>query len=508
MKLSNRLCMLAVAIGMAGTGCQKFIDVNTNPNLATVTSPVLVFTNAQNVYAASFATDGNIMGSFWGGYWAHSTSFTTGNNFKTYDFTNGDFNYWGNILDNIYDFQYVINNADKEKVPYLKGPSKVVKALRYQELVDLYGNAPYSEAFKGIDVFQPRYDKAEDIYDSLVILLDDAIADLKAHDFPGTFAANIYSIGEGHSREDWIRFANTAKLRILMRQSLLPARQQYIRAEIEQILAEGSGFLGEDQTVFSQPGYTKSLGKLNPFYLLVGFDHNDAATSGRDMYRISQYLIDTLKDTDDTIRMKYIAAPRPNAVPDNAPAFYLGNVAHYTGIPFGGEGGNYLTAATSPIGPGRVVRSASNEASVIFTAAESFFLRAEAALRFGIAGLGDPKELYQKGVRESFKLLGATVANADLLLAGSADYDAAPDKAEAILYQKWVALANFNGQEAWSEFRRNDFPKVPMSVNSGALSSRPVRLYYPQDEVSTNGENVAAQGEIDVYTGRLFWDVR
>ena len=55
----------------------------------------------------------------------------------------------------------------------------------------------------------------------------------------------------------------------------------------------------------------KSLGKLNPFYTLTGYDHNDAATTGRQLYRISRYLIDTLKANNDTIRMKYIAAVAP-----------------------------------------------------------------------------------------------------------------------------------------------------------------------------------------------------
>ncbi|NII29435.1 SusD/RagB family nutrient-binding outer membrane lipoprotein [Pseudoflavitalea sp. X16] len=507
MKLYKCLSALALAAGIAGAGCKKFIDVNNNPNLATATNPTLVFTNALNVYAASLAGGGNVLGNYWGGYWAHSTSFASGTPEKTYSFTNGDFNYWAGILDNINDLQLVINTADAKEQSYLKGPAKVIKALRYQELTDVYGNVPYTDALKGIAVFQPKYDKAQDVYDSLIVLLDQAVADLKANPFPGAFQAGIYSIGSGHEAADWIKFANTVKLRILMRQSL--ARENYVKTEIQKILTEGSGFIGAGDDVLSQPGYTKTVGKLNPFYAAAGYDQNDAEVGGHQAFRISEYLIDTLKATNDTIRLKYIADVTPASRPATAPAFYQGSVDDYIGVPFGGEGADYLSANSSPVGPGRIIKGVAAAPQVIFTAAESLFLQAEAAQRLGIAGLGDAKTFYEQGIRESFRLLNAPADAANDLIAESASFNTAPDKTNAIVYQKWVALANFNGMEAWAEFRRNDFPAVPLSVNGGrTVNTRPVRLHYPLDEVNTNKTNVDAQGKIDVFTSRLFWDIR
>ena len=260
--------------------------------------------------------------------------------------------------------------------------------------------------------------------------------------------------------------------------------------------------------VACQPGFAKTSGKLNPIYFLAGYDQNDAAVSGRQLYRISKYLIDTLITSDDTIRLKYIADVAPERRPTNAPAFYLGPKEDYIGVEFGGEGDEYLEAKTSPIGPGLVIRGEGTKPQVVFTAAESFFLQAEAAERFGIAALGNTKTLYEKGIQQSFRLLGAPAQGAADLIAGSADFDAAANKIEAILYQKWVALANFNGLEAWAEYRRNDFPAVPFSINAGQVGKKAVRLHYPQDEISTNGTVVKAQGAIDVYNSRLFWDVK
>ena len=79
---------------------------------------------------------------------------------------------------------------------------------------------------------------------------------------------------------------------------------------------------------------------------------------------------------------------------------------------------------------------------------------------------------------------------------------------DAIAYQKWLALANFNGLEAWSEYRKSGFPVTPQSINYvGSASTRPTRLFYPGTELGSNGENVKAQGTIDVLATKIFWDV-
>ena len=73
--------------------------------------------------------------------------------------------------------------------------------------------------------------------------------------------------------------------------------------------------------------------------------------------------------------------------------------------------------------------------------------------------------------------------------------------------QKWLALTNYSGFEAWSEYRKNNFPVTPPSASTSTTAPRPVRLFYPSGELASNGENVKAQGTIDVFTSRLFWDV-
>jgi hypothetical protein len=73
--------------------------------------------------------------------------------------------------------------------------------------------------------------------------------------------------------------------------------------------------------------------------------------------------------------------------------------------------------------------------------------------------------------------------------------------------QKWIALTNFGGFEAWAEYRRTNYPNTPQSLSVPAGPQRPLRLFYPGTEQGSNKANVEAQGTIDVFSSRLFWDV-
>ena len=136
MKL-NKLYIAAFLV-LVGTGCKKdYLDVNTNPNSLPTATPAYVLANALNTSAASMVSP-NEVGMFWSGHWTQSNGYIISTTLFSYAFTNVDFNYWDATYDNLYDYQYVIDNASKYSQEYLKGPAKVMKAYNYQKLVDLY----------------------------------------------------------------------------------------------------------------------------------------------------------------------------------------------------------------------------------------------------------------------------------------------------------------------------------------------------------------------------------
>lgn len=144
-------------------------------------------------------------------------------------------------------------------------------------------------------------------------------------------------------------------------------------------------------------------------------------------------------------------------------------------------------------------------------ASESQLLVAEAAqLYTTITFPRTAQQYYEQGVREAFRLDGATDAQATILLTSGlaeADWAASTDKLKANWKQKWLALTNFLGQEAWSEVRRTNYPPIPLSLGAPVGSLPAIRLFYPNTELGSNGTNVLAQGTIDIFTSRIFWDV-
>ena len=132
-----------------------------------------------------------------------------------------------------------------------------MQCFLYQKLVDMYGDVPYTEALQGTDFFTPVYDPQQTIYEGLITKLTEAIADIKAASWPASFVADIVFTG---NKTNWVKFANSLKMRILMRQSFMPGRLAYIQSKVSEIVTEGSGFMTTEY-VSSNPGFLKQAGK-------------------------------------------------------------------------------------------------------------------------------------------------------------------------------------------------------------------------------------------------------
>ncbi|AEI47539.1 SusD/RagB family nutrient-binding outer membrane lipoprotein [Runella slithyformis] len=497
-------------VALVGSACQEsFFDINTNPNTLPTASPSFVFTNALNTTSTNMIGP-NETGSYWSGQWTQGNGYIISTTLFAYNFTNGDFNYWDGYYDNLQDYQFVINNADAQNQKYLKGPAKVMKAMLFQQLVDMYGNVPYTDALKGTEVLAPKFDDQKAIYESLITLLDEAIADLKANPFASAFA-NSDIVFKGNTTK-WAQFANSLKMRILIRQSKVAGREAYIKTEINKMVTEGSGFItGEDVGLGGPTFYLATAGKLNPIYDRWGYDANGAKRALNNYPRLTQFLFTNLKAAGDTLRLKRIAYAN-GGENGNTPGVSTQKevAANYNGTPFGASSG-YLPANTSSLGPSLIVKGEYNRPYILMTASEVQFLLAEAKQRYSDVSLPNTAKAYfEEGIKQSFRTLGANVAGAETFKGSKVqnyDWEASTDKLAAIAIQKWIALTNFSGLEAWAEYRRTNLPATPQSIQIVGETKRPLRFFYPNTELGSNGENVKAQGTIDVFTTRLFWDV-
>jgi len=342
-------------------------------------------------------------------------------------------------------------------------------------------------------------------------VLDTAITLLQANPLLNLYQGSDIVFGSTLSTANtkWIQFANSLKLRILIRQSRMVGRDAYIIAEINKAAATTQGFLPAGVDVTSTPVYIASSGKLNPFYENWGYNAAGGAQSLARYPRPTLFLFNTLKATNDTFRLKRLAYPK------GGEGVNPEIISNYVGVPFGAASG-YLSQNTSYIGPSQLKKGDFARPMILMTNAEVQFLLAEAKQRYG-ASVTLPltaQVYYETGVKESFRLTGTTTAygaaTATTLLTSGldlADWTASTDKLKAIWMQKWLALVNYSGLEAWSEFRRTNYPVTPPSLSTSPTQPLPVRLFYPQSELASNGTNVLAQGNIDVFATRLFWDV-
>ena len=212
---------LLVVISFFIVGCtEDFLDVNVNPNNLPTATPSYVFTNALNTSTVN-VMNVNEIGSYWSGLWTQSNSYILSPTTFNYQFTNGDFNFWDGIYNNLQDYQYVINNAVSNDQKYLSGPSKIMKAYLFHQLVDMYGDVPYTDALKGVENLAPKLDNQKTVYETLITLLDEAIAETKANPFSSAFTSSDIVFKGSNSK--WVKFANSLKLRILVHQSRVSA---------------------------------------------------------------------------------------------------------------------------------------------------------------------------------------------------------------------------------------------------------------------------------------------
>jgi hypothetical protein len=542
MKSIKILFLSAIVALVSFTSCKKFVDVNYDPNNNQSTRADYVMTGALGTtYRNQVRIDVNIVPGTWTGIYAHSTSFTGGGNDKTYEFTPADYIPFNTLFDNLADYNYVIKNADKDGFSYWKDPANVMQCYVYQELVDLYGNVPYETAFQGTANITPAYKDQKLIYEDLVVRLDDAMDKMNAAQWPTDAQSIAQDVYFGLNKTKWIQFANTLKLRILMRQSFMGgARDAYIQTNATS--RASFGFLTEN--VLVSPGYANIAGKLNPFYNNFGYNEVGTVVSNYQYRKMNGVIINFLKSSGgsaDTFRLQSLAYPAGSvwdgkttstpitaSITNNTPAYL---VASYIGVNFG-VGSGFATDQSSPIGPLGVQFGSSTRSGMLMLAAESYFLQSEFAQKFGVpvgavpgtfSGATPAETLFRNGIVAHYRTCAAPSTAGNVANGGdpfavryynragaNVNFTTSADKIKTILLQKWVSLTHINGLEQWSEYRKTSgstSQSVPFSVKTFASTTNPepVRYLYPQSEFDNNSLNVPAG--ISRFTSKIFWDV-
>jgi hypothetical protein len=555
----------------SSTSCKKYLDVNTNPNDVTTATPDLIMPQALAATGAlSYTFNGPAYGMDLGGYIANAGGVGGFGNFWTFVFNSGDANgLWTGTFDNLQDYQYILNNTSTTgDYKNYNAVARLMKAFDYLRLVDAYGDVPYTQALQGAANLTPAYDKGADVYKACITEIDNALTQLKvaptattvslASNPAGKVDVTVYSTNttnnvlsynssallNGKDMTNWIKFANTIKLRALIRIQNVAALSSFYATEKATMTAlTTADFISAD--VLINPGYVQQSGKQNPLWNGLAWSYT--GTNSTASYLPSTFVTAFYNGVKLTDGKK--AAPSTTTPSDDG----RGNLIYrdyqhsnqlgfqstsLVANPTGGEwyvgtSGNGAPSGLAATGYG--VQKGFDQGQPLITAAESYFLQAEAAM-IGLIS-GTPATLFDNGITASFAYLDKdhldVVATRFNITTQVATYKADnptsylvnfalattnAQRLEAIITQKYIALNTLNSDEGWNEYRRTLYPlsnpagnasqtfAASFQTNTSPRADKLAgRILYPSSEYSLNTANVPV---VNVNSTLVFWDAR
>ena len=461
-----------------------------------------------------------MIGNQYGGYMS-TTNNWQGMNYGTFNPNQNWVEYPFNKLFSGFYANYLKIKEITDSKGYIYAWANIVRVAVMLRVVDSYGPIPYSKMDRG--QISVEYDSEQDVYHYMITDLDNSITALTTfvNESQGkTSPMAEFDLVYNGDFAKWIKFANSLKLRMAVRIALVD--EEYAIEAMNSAIAGGVIEANQDNAFLPTTD--------NP-YRKSAFDWQDLAVNAT----LSAYM----NGWSDPRRPVYMTMTVDNTY--RGVRMGINNIVKET---YGG------TLYSKP-------NFTSNSPMLVFCAAETYFLKAEAAFRGWISG--DVQSFYTQGIQTSMEQHGVAIGDYLTVTTNPQSYnDPTPNtnfnvasstnggavtvswanattdarKLEAIITQKW--LANYPlGFEAWSDFRRTGFPRIMPAVNSlasastGGTVNNPTsinpnstsaatairlvrRLPYPVSEYNTNPVNVQDAVEnlldgADEFSTDLWW---
>jgi Starch-binding associating with outer membrane len=503
-KSTYKISFLLLATALVFTACEKDFDsINDNPNRPS---------DAPTSYLLTAAEKGlmdNTSDAFWGcqvgGQLAQHWSSNNYSSESRYQFRTGVTNgYWsllyaggnndaGNQVGGVVDLMRIIDLCETEPDKYSSygdpanqiAVAKILKVWTMQQVTDIWGDVPYSEAWDALNNSTPKYDSQESIYTSLLADLNEAIAAIN-NEGAGPTGDVIYYGDMGA----WSKFANSLKVRVAMR--IADRKPDVASAAVNEAVAAGVFTSNADNALFP-------YSTIAPSYNMIYFNRY---LDGRRDYSGSNVLVDTMKALNDYRLPGFVN-----------PATATGE---FNGEVYGLSEANAASTLNNTVSQFSTKMLAADFPGIYMQNAEVQFMLAEAVER-GFIG-GSAEEFYNAGIASSFEYWATDETAADAAVTyiaqpgvNYAQLSAAGKSWKEIIgMQKWLSLYT-QGMQAWTEWRRLDFGLLQRPAD-GELDGDgiPNRLKYPVDEQLVNGDNygnaISQQGP-DLLATKVWWDM-
>ena len=367
---------------------------------------------------------------------------------------------WSDFYNYIYPyFESIISNGEKAGSPAYQGIGRVMKAYAFTVMTDAFGDIPMTQALNYYDATQmPVYDPQDVIIMQLISELEQATSDLyrameTGGSVPGEKEDHIY----GGDLQQWIRAANTQRLRLMLRFA-------HHDDSYEQLQNEFAGvdlFTGNNDNMLYR--FPDMRNNPNPVH-----EYNQRIRN----VRVGKALVEKLKSVNDPRLPRLVRLNTNNNHVGSGPGESNHNASYH---------GNAVGNQNSPY--------------PMITYAEMKFIQAEVFYRSGQQTQAD--QAFYEGVMASLDYFGVMGEDPEW----EAEFaDIENVTLQQIIEAKYVALAYT--PEVWADYRRTGYPELTPYEN--ASDKIPRRMLYPQDELTYNTENVPSG--ITLYD-RVWWDV-
>jgi len=547
-KIFKYKILLAVGVLLGFMACESdYLEINTDPNNPTVAPADQLLTNVEVQLTNTMSMGGSGFSSALSTYMHQTVQYRSSAFYaldgSAYPISSPWYILYSNVLQ---DIRILIDQeTENDNMKYV-GMAKILKAYAYGQMVDAWGDIPFSEANTMPEIRFPSFDDDAAIYDAILAMLDEGISDLNK-EAKNTYVPAKDDLFYSGNVTSWITLANSIKLKLYTNMRLV----KDVSTEVNALLT-GNLIDNTDLDLQLEYGTSKEPENRNPGYV------NEYANDGME-FNISPWFYQIMKGNEGGDLA--VVNPMAGIVDPRIPYYWFNQVTpaqaaevsqieysdgNFISIYFGGtgpfHGSSKATTATVPglfpiggryddgkgtsnKGVGVDFPGPGNVPVRLLCYNKMLFMRAELAL----AGDSDenPKDLFKSAMEASFAKVNQVVTkylpkqdNTDVpLISGDdiatyvdavmAKYDAADaeGKMQLIMTQKWVATFG-SSLDQYTDYRRTGYPVI-FDANADLLPETiiskdfPLALPYSSSDLKINPNS---NPQRNPSTDGVFWD--
>jgi len=479
----KKLCAaLIVGLISVPTGCQNFLDVNTNPNAPQAVSANLYLPPMIHWMVTAPQFDGRFLGRYSQEWTLPGASLTTWDRMGYDPSSDNGAEQWRDVYwslgQNLVDMN---TKAEAEQRWDLLGVGQFMKAWGWEVLTDMHGEIIVKEAIDQ-SRFAFDYDTQEYTYGEVQRLLNLSITNLQKTD--GAVSSTYLAKGDhiyGGDRTKWLKLAYGL---LAINLNHLSNKASYKPADV--IAAVDKSFASNaDDALLPYPAL-QGNDDLN-FY---GWTRNNLRS-----YRQTQFAVNLMNGTDFggvvDPRLTRMLSPSPDGV--------------VRGLDINVVGGGAFTAAQQPnnffgfpgtggVGVGSRFLFDDKSRMPLMTYAQLQFVKAEAAYRMGDKATA--LAAYKNGISASIDFVNARNSDdnqtpTQITAAEKAAFLAAPEivptspsdlTLSQIMSQKYIAQWGWGHNEIWMDLRRYHYTDIdPASGKQVFIGFTPPTNLYPDN---------------------------